>query len=629
MIRRVGAVVLSVVLASAAFADEAFDRALAELESDDIAKRQAAEQTLMDSGPEAWEPCRKALEKATDEETKMRLKRVVEWLAIETKTGGLEAAWKERWFVVTREGKTVGWGHATGERATVKGRRAWKFESEASLELALGLTSSWKATWTSLHDIMLTPVTCTLELAKPEGRNAFKLTFGNDDLAVRNLRGKPQKHFAGSPNPGRVGYGREGSGPLTLDLNLIALVERASLVRQTAASWDVFRLMGYMRPRCFPYEVAFAGEESVDAAGATFRTRHYVHEAGGDREREDYWIDDVRGLVKMEAEGVVILLSDEKTVGPMRPDPGAAARARLDGALRGIAGPAEGRDLAEQNLLGLDDRALGRCREALAAAPDEDAKLRLGRVCEWLDPEFKLAELEAMWKDAWYVAKEDEYWGGSEHFKARACLVRGKPGWKVESFVRLTDDDKIPPRVKFETRTLRDGRMSPVDMELSITQGATKYRIGLRFDPECIEMTLLEVNGKKPGLDEQISEVMEVAGAKGRAWTASHDVTRLLERASLARLPRLDLRVVEVLGRQGAGKYKVEEKSFRFTGDTEMDFEGKPVAVRKYACDPDAAGREEYLIEDARGVLRAQVKDLNIVRTDKEGAKKPPEDEQK
>ncbi|MBI2923043.1 MAG: hypothetical protein HYY18_18465 [Planctomycetes bacterium] len=624
------AAMVTFLLATSAFADEAFDRALADLESDDIAKRQAAEQALMDSGPEAYEPCRKALEKATDEEMKMRLARVVEWLAIETKTGGLEAAWKERWFLVSREGKTIGWGHATGERATVKGRRAWKFESEASLELALGLTSSWKAAWTSLHDIPLTPVTCTLELAKPEGRNAIKLTFGSDDLAVRNLRGRPQKYFDESPNPGRAGYGREGSGPLALDLNLIALVERASLVRQPAASWDVFRLMGYQRPRCFPYEVAFAGEESVEAAGATFRARHYVHEAGGDREREDYWIDDVRGLVKLEAEGVIILLSDEKTVAPMRPDPEAAARVRLDGALKGIAGPADGRDIAEQRLLGLDDRALGRCREALAAAPDEDAKLRLARVCDWLDPEFKLAELEAMWKDAWYVAKEEDYWEGSEHVNATACRVRGKPGWKVESIVRLPKEGRIPPRVKFETRTLRDGPMSPVDMELSITEGATKYRLILRFDPECIEMTLLEVNGRKPGRDEQMSEVLEVAGAKGLPWTASQDVTRLLERASLARLPRLDLHVVEVLSRDGArGKFKAEEKSFLFTGDTETDFEGKPVAVRKYARVADSARREEYLIEDARGVLRAQVKDLNIVRTDKDGAKRPPGDEKK
>ncbi|MBI2923042.1 MAG: hypothetical protein HYY18_18460 [Planctomycetes bacterium] len=630
MARLAGIAVLFLTLAAAAFAGEAVEKALADLDSDDFAKREAAERALMGSGAEGYEPCRRALEKATDEETKMRLGRVVEWLAIESKTEALEAAWRERWFLTTLDGEVVGWEYVTSERSTHKGRPAWKFASEVSLQEAPDAKSHWTTTWTSLHDPAMTPIRCTFEAARPHEKYALRFTFGTDEVDVELVKGRPQDRLDTGRKPGKFPFNRAGQGPLAFELNLTALVERASLARLSQASWEYYGFVTNPEAKCFTYAVAFAGEEEVEVGGRKFRARRYLHEAGSGRGREEYWIDDTRGVVRMTVEGFVITLSDEKTVGPMRPDAGAAARARFEAALEGIAGPADGRDEAEQRLLQLDGKALAKCREALAAASDEDVKARLGRVCAWLDPDFKLAELEAMWKDAWYVAKDDEgFWGGSEHVAARASRVRGRQGWKVESTVRLPEDPRIPKKFTIESRTLRDGLMTPADMKISFKERGRDFRIRLRLDPDWIEMTLLEIDGRKPVDDDARLELKEVALSEGRPWTNAQDVSRLLERASLARFPRLDLRVVEVLSRKGAGRFKVDAKSFRFAGEEEIDFGGAKTPVRKYAGVMENGKREEYWIEDARGLLKARINDMNILRTDKEGANRPPDDEKK
>ena len=620
MARLAGIAVFAILFAGAGCADESVDRALADLESEVPAKREAAERTLMDAGAEAHEACRRAFEKAAVGEVKARLERVVAWHAIETKSGALEAAWKDRWYIITADGAPIAWSHTTAERRTAEGRRGWSFASEsASVDSPAG-RSHIKATWTCLDDLGLTPVQITCTQGDLRGDGSYRETFSGGEVTCEIIRRHRSRDYL-NPEPGTKVITRPGIHPFTLDWNLYLVLERASLAGFEKVAWEVYSLRDGPEAACSSIEVTFAGEEELEVAGTVFRTRRYVNAQGQERKDDGYWIESTKGLVKMAIRGVTLTLSDETTVNLLRPDSESAIHTLLNSALTALAGPAHDRDEAEQRLLRLDDRALGRCREALAAATDQDTRARLVRVCDWLDPDFKLAELGAMWKDAWFVVREEDYWGGSEHLMVEACDVDGKPGWKLKSELRLREEYSPFSKIALEARTLRDGRLKPVDMEVSSERRGSISRFSLRFDPDWVEVTELEVDGLKVPDEEREPERKLIADARERRWTNSNDVTRLIERASLARLPRLDLLVVEVLGRGGLGPFKVEEQSFRFAGEETIEHDGGEASVRKYARLTDGGNPEEYWIEDQRGLLKAQVQDMRILRTDEEGAK--------
>ncbi|KAF0242740.1 MAG: hypothetical protein FD180_3764 [Planctomycetota bacterium] len=341
---RVLAFVFLLLTPIAAAADDAVDKAIRDLASEDAAVRDAAEKALRDKGEPALEACRKAMGVSKDAEAKARLSKIVESLEAAGRLARLPEIWTDQWFVTEetsredefdpplpgqpKEKKKLrkGWAHFKASPTTDKGRKAWKLLVER--EKPLGEKQTSVDTWegTVLDDDALSPLQLvwsfgTRKGANDEGVASCRMTFSTNRCKMEVL--KSEEDLKEKDRVREEPIRRQTEDPLAILELLPQVVERAAISHAGSVRVCLFP---YGEGEWMAFEIRFKEETSIQIGNEDVAARLYTCQDPESEEPWEFWVSDTRGLMKMRTHSSVMTRADEATARP----PGVAPQAPPD-----------------------------------------------------------------------------------------------------------------------------------------------------------------------------------------------------------------------------------------------------------------------------------------------------------
>lgn len=590
-----------------ALAGDAVDGALADLGADDAQRREAAGTLLWNAGPEALERAKKVLAETTDAEVRARLGPIVEWLTVQAKCLPLEAAWKDRWFLIREDGEIVGVEHQQAVLEVAAGERVWKFVHETDAVMRGSTPERIRLVVRARQDLHLTPLDAELEAKSQNGAVRIRYRWKDGEISVEVL-----ENSVGGNDFHRRSYPaqpleREDDGPFTVDALLAERIERASLAGLDRVQFAVNRFMETDRDgvKCTLYQARFDGVEAVEAGGRRLQARRYVHEAEAGMSAATYWVADGEGLVKAVIDRLELTKCDEAAARAAGLDPASMrlkeARARVDALVAGGAGAA--RDEAELAVLASPE-ALAPVREALKADTDGDLRTRLERCERWLDPEIAREDLARLLAERYFEIRMDDAVVGAERFGASPVEIGGRPAlaWSGESSLK---SDGGRPYSTWTARTLRDPAFTPLDAEYKTVD---EKSIAARWRVEVTEgnPTVSVIAGTPP--NEMDGSMRPSVLEPALPPTFDGCLPILVERASLCRLPAVRLRAWW----PGSESRRIT-RSFLlvFRDEARLEVAGESRVVRRYEAQGMHPG--QFWVSDAGGIVKMTRDDATLV----------------
>lgn len=284
------------------------------------------------------------------------------------------------------------------------------------------------------------------------------------------------------------------------------------------------------------------------------------------------------------------------------------------------------RDDAEKLLLERGEQALDRCRMASVEAKDAEVRARLARICADLERGKKLSGLTEIWKSAWFrledVEKTSEAKGWA-NFSAELVRQAGRKTWKFHSRVEIRHPGKLTSVTDFSGTCADDEVLTPLEVDCIAEGGAsqatkTRRKYHLKFVKESVTISAGETE-KGAVAGEQTIKFRDLPSWEFAETTAAlfWTLPAVVERASLLQQPRVSaVTLNEFLAPVG---YEIE-----FKRSTSIDYQSKSETVREYSASKPADGndRDNFLVSDNHGLLKARFADFNWTRCEETEARK-------
>ncbi|MEK7469866.1 MAG: hypothetical protein AAB074_21065 [Planctomycetota bacterium] len=588
---------------TSALAGDAVDQALVDLGADESEKRDAAEKLLWNTDGSAWERAKAVLEKSTDAEVKARLGPIVDWMAVQSKCAPLEAAWKDRWFVVREEGEIVGTERQQAVLEDDAGLRTWRFTHESDCILKESHPEHFRLVLRARHDPHMTPVDGELQVTGPEGTARLKFTWKAGQLNSEVIENTGKGSSLLRRSRGTMPLERDGDIPFTVDALIAERIERASLARLDRIEFLANYFMEGSGTKCLPYVAQFGGVQTVEVAGKRIEARRYFHQGGPAAE---FWVSDTLGLVRAVIDRLELTRVDEATARAAGLDPASMrlkeAKQRVEELLASQGD--NSRSSAELAVLATPE-ALGPVREALTGPLDDDLNARLTRCANWLNPEFARADMARTWRERYFQVEIEKRRVGAERFGATVVDAGGSPAlsWTGEC---ASEGTRGTIRSSWSGRTRFDSFLTPLEAEfrhVSEEGHVARWHVGVVEGRAVVR----SIEGEKPRYDGASGYGNDEDNASRAAPTFDPCLSALLERVSLCRLPEVRLQTWRLGQEEGEA---VRFAKVKFEGEATETRNGVACLVRHYVV--AGSNLEHYWFTDAEGLVRMTYHDCTV-----------------
>ncbi len=287
----------------------------------------------------------------------------------------------------------------------------------------------------------------------------------------------------------------------------------------------------------------------------------------------------------------------------------------VDDALADLgADDAQKREAAEKFLWNAGPGALERAEKVLAAATDAEVRARLGPIVEWLALQAKCAPLEAVWKDRWFLMREDGEIVGVEHQRVVLEDDAGMATWK---FVHESDalmGGAMPEHARLELRARNDVHLTPVDAELAVEGAEGLVRVRYAWKGAEIRVDVVENAARLRDYPRRSRPSRPLEREDEGPFTLDALVAERVERASLARIDRLSFGANVFMEDDGL---RCPQYALKFAGNEQVDLGGRKVSARKYVQEPASGSpAASYWISDREGLVRAVIDRIELTKCD-------------